>query len=361
MNLAKFVLACLVCTACSSSTGEDDPCAGATRCAAEGEYPFAKLSDYDLFVRDDPAALVPKDGVVVFEPAAPLWSDGARKARHIILPEGQQIGFDPGEDWVWPEGTIIAKTFAFDHDLRDPGAGYRVIETRLLIRQQGEWKPHVYLWNADQTDAELHKVGERVDVAYTDPSGLEINQEYIVPNLDKCGSCHERDDAFEVLGPFTHQLNLEVERDGTSVNQLQWLADQELFDQPPDVQNLPHFDRPEGDAPLDARARAYLHANCAHCHRPGGGANRSGISFLAWEEDPYEYGVCKPPAAAGAGAGGHPYDITPGHPDNSIVVFRMNSTVPDIKMPELPNLVVDTFGVELISEWIAAMPPEPCG
>ncbi len=349
-------------TSCAGDPPEDqDPCAGTSRCVAEGEYPFANLSDYDLFVRDDPGALDPKDGVVVFEPAAPLWSDGARKFRHIILPENTQIGFDEGEDWVWPEGTIIAKTFAFDHDLRDPGAGYRIIETRLLIFEQGEWKPHVYLWNDEQTDAVLHKVGERVDVAYTDKSGVEVSQQYIVPNLDKCGSCHERDDALQVLGPFTQQLNIQVERDGQTVDQLTWLSDQGLFDTTPNPSVLAALARPESQDPLADRARAYLHANCAHCHRPGGGANRSGISFLAWEQDPYEYGVCKPPAAAGAGAGGNDYDITPGFPDQSIVVFRMNSTVPDIKMPELPNLVVDTFGVELISEWIASMPPEPCG
>ena len=43
------------------------------------------------------------------------------------------------------------------------------------------------------------------------------------------------------------------------------------------------------------------------------------------------------------------------------MVFRMNSTDPEIKMSELPNRVINTAGVELISAWIAAMPPHECG
>ena len=33
--------------------------------------------------------------------------------------------------------------------------------------------------------------------------------------------------------------------------------------------------------------------------REGGGAGRSGLSFLAWEDDDLALGICKIPAAAG--------------------------------------------------------------
>lgn len=128
----------------------------------------------------------------------------------------------------------------------------------------------------------------------------------------------------------------------------------------PAPETLPALAPPDGDGDLDARARAYLHGNCGHCHRPGGGGGASGLSFLAWEDNPAVYGVCKVPAAAGAGAGGRSYDIVPGSPEDSIVVFRMASTDPAIKMPELPSLLSDAFGVELITEWIAAMPGDGC-
>ena len=145
-------------------------------------------------------------------------------------------------------------------------------------------------------------------------------------------------------------------------NQLELLAELGLFDAPlPATSGLPAFADPLGGAPVDARARAYLHANCSHCHRPGGGATNSGLVFLQWEETAAKYGVCKVPAAAGPGTGGHDYDIKPGLPDESIVVFRMNSLDPEIKMPELPNRVIDAKGVDLIREWIASLPAEPCG
>ncbi|MFU8802888.1 MAG: hypothetical protein ACNA8W_03670 [Bradymonadaceae bacterium] len=49
-----------------------------------------------------------------------------------------------------------------------------------------------------------------------------------------------------------------------------------------------------------------------------------------------------------------------GHPEESILVYRMKSNDTEIKMPELPLQTIDEFGVELISDWIAAMEPVGC-
>ncbi|MCA9690203.1 MAG: hypothetical protein KC636_11380 [Myxococcales bacterium] len=362
---ALALLGALAASSASCSNGGSDtttdPCDGATRCPIDGAYPFEKLSDYDFF-QGKMSELKPKDGVLPFEPRSPLWSDGASKARFLVLPEGTSIQFDAGDEWVYPEGAILIKNFMFEHDRRDPSAGRRIIETRLLIYQGGEWTPHVYLWDDAQEEAVQHKIGDRIDISFIDEAGAAQTQEYIVPNLDKCSSCHERDDAVQFLGPITHQLNFEVTRDGAAVNQLTWLADQGVFGGSiPAPTELPRLADPKGDAPLEDRARAYLHANCSHCHRPGGGANRSGLSFLAWEDEPLTYGVCKIPAAAGNGSGGRRYDIAPGDPDDSIVVFRMGSLDPEVKMPELPNLVIDEFGAGLVKDWIASMPVQVCG
>ena len=104
----------------------------------------------------------------------------------------------------------------------------------------------------------------------------------------------------------------------------------------------------------------WLHANCSHCHRSGGGGGDSGLVLLAWEDNPIDYGVCRSPVAAGAGAGGFEYDIDPGNPDESIMIYRVSSTDPDVKMPELPNLLPPTDGIALLTEWIAAMDHPPC-
>jgi hypothetical protein len=108
---------------------------------------------------------------------------------------------------------------------------------------------------------------------------------------------------------------------------------------------------------LERRARAYLDANCSHCHRPGGEAGSTALDLRAETEDAFKLGTCRTPVAAGPGSGQHRYDIVPGDPDASIMVFRMESTDPELKMPELPTLTSDAAGTALVREWIAAMPP----
>lgn len=339
----------------------EERCEGPGRCQAGGELPLAKLSDYDFWT-GPMVEQVPKEGVVPYTVAAPLWSDQAGKGRFIVLPEGGKIDFSADGDWGFPDGTILIKTFYFDHDRRDPEAGSRIIETRLLVREAGAWRPFTYVWNDEQTEATLLRTGKRVNVEFTDVDGSAKTEEYIVPNDDQCSSCHERDDEEHSLGLITPQMNRMVERDGQQVSQIAWLAEQGMFAaQPADQATLAAFPDPFGDADLDLRARAYLHGNCAHCHQPGGGAGKSGLVFLADETDLAKVGVCKVPAAAGPGTGGHPHDIVPGKPDESIIIFRMNSLDPEIKMPELPNRVIDEQGLRLIRDWISAMPVEPCG
>lgn len=340
---------------------EADPCAGLVRCQAAGELPLPSLSDYDFFV-GPMVEMQPKQGVVPYVVAAPLWSDQAGKDRFIVLPEGGEIDMRTAEsedgEWGFPEGTILVKNFFFDHDRRDPKAGYRIIETRLLLREADDWRAFTYVWNDEQTEATPLRTGKRVQIEFIDKAGAAQTEEYIVPNDDQCSSCHERDDVEHALGLITPQMNRMVERDGAQVQQLEWLAAQGMFTAPPPAAaTLPGFIDPYGDAgTLDARARGYLHGNCAHCHQPGGGAGKSGLVFLASEPDLAKVGLCKVPAAAGQGTGGHAHDIVPGKPDESIVIFRMNSLDPEIKMPELPNRVIDAAGLELIRSWIAAMP-----
>ena len=107
---------------------------------------------------------------------------------------------------------------------------------------------------------------------------------------------------------------------------------------------------------LDDRARAWLEINCAHCHSPEGPARNSGLDLLASQRIPTAFGIDKPPVAAGIGSGGLAYDIVPGQPDHSILVYRIASTHPGIMMPELGKRLVHEEGVALVREWIAAMP-----
>ena len=65
----------------------------------------------------------------------------------------------------------------------------------------------------------------------------------------------------------------------------------------------------------------------------------------------------KPPIAAGRGAGNYKYTIVPGHPDESIMVYRINSTDPGIMMPELGRKLIHKEGLDLIRQWIEEMNP----
>jgi hypothetical protein len=107
---------------------------------------------------------------------------------------------------------------------------------------------------------------------------------------------------------------------------------------------------------VDARARAYLDINCAHCHNPTGSASNSGL-VLTWDErDPVKLGIGKRPVAAGRGSGGREVSIAPGQPDQSILLYRLKSLEPGISMPELGRSTEHAEASALIEEWIAKMP-----
>ncbi|RMG93918.1 MAG: hypothetical protein D6705_17445 [Deltaproteobacteria bacterium] len=351
----RALCAVLWVAACSQGAGDGKP----------GDIPYERLSDYGFFV-GDLRDLEPAAGVVPYRVVSPLWADHAGKARFVVLPEGEKATFDPGETWSFPPGTIVIKNFFFDLDRRDPGGEARIVETRLLVRDETEgWVPYTYIWAEDESDAYFHAAGDRIEVHFVDENGAEAEQEYIVPNTDECDSCHARDDETHLLGLVTPQVNFEGELgDGTVGNQLERLADAGIFDGPiPATDTLPRFVDPFGTAPLTDRVRSYLHANCSHCHRPGGDAAQAGLDFTAFDPDPLpaKLGVCKEPVAAGPGTGGREYDVVPGLPDESILVYRMESTDPETRMPELPIRIPHADGIALVREWITSMEPVGCG
>jgi uncharacterized repeat protein (TIGR03806 family) len=106
---------------------------------------------------------------------------------------------------------------------------------------------------------------------------------------------------------------------------------------------------------LEKRARSYLDINCGNCHNPKGPANTSGFFLDIRETNPTALGVYKTPVAAGQGSGGFKYDILPGKPEQSILVYRMKTNDPGKAMPELGREQLHKEGIELISQWIREM------
>jgi hypothetical protein len=106
-------------------------------------------------------------------------------------------------------------------------------------------------------------------------------------------------------------------------------------------------------ASLDDRARAYLHANCAHCHVTWGGGN---AYFLLTADTPLDktatlgtlpqHGDLHVPGAK---------VIDPGHPERSLIPLRM-ALLGSERMPRIASSMVDQEALKLIREWIASLP-----
>lgn len=309
--------------------------AAVDQAALMAKKPAKWLSEYALFA--DGPAQIQAEGVTPYDLATPLFSDHAEKLRFVWTPS--PAAYDADEAFAFPVGSVLIKTFAYPD-----GAG--LIETRLLIRQEAGWKAWPYVWDAEKGDARLKLAGARFDI---DHEGQTIS--YRVPNANQCKGCHMRGDAIIPIGPKARNLNHDFDYGDGARNQLaEWTALGHL-DAAPDPPAS--ADWRAGD--LNARARAYLDVNCAHCHRRDGPASNSGLFLTYGEAERAAWGYRKRPVAAGRGSGGLAFDIAPGDPDGSIMVYRMKSLEPGVMMPELGRGLPHPEGVRLIRDWIAAM------
>ncbi len=159
------------------------------------------------------------------------------------------------------------------------------------------------------------------------------------------------------IGPKVRLLNHDFEYKDGKANQLKKWTSLNMIKDLPDLTTLPHtpdYGDPI-DGSIDERARAWIDINCAHCHRLGAPGETSGLFLNIEETDPTRLGVFKPPVAAGRGSGDRLHTIVPGEPKKSIMIYRMESTDPGIRMPELGRRLVHKEGVELVRNWIKGM------
>ena len=318
------------------------------------ERPPKLLSEYGFF--DELSAQKPAAGVVPFQLNTPLFSDNAQKLRFVFVPEGKAATYDEAEAFAFPVGSALVKTFAFSADYRKPGENVRLIETRVLLRQESGWQAWAYLWNPEQSDAALKIAGAKVDIAMVTADGSPLAFTYSVPNKNQCKGCHAFNGSIAPLGPKARNLNGEFAYAGGTKNQLeQWTALNILSGAPAAsaVPKAPDWRDPS--APLEGRARAWLDVNCAHCHRREGPASNSGLFLTFGETDPVAYGVFKRPVAAGRGSGGREFDIKPGDPGGSILMYRVESTEAGVMMPELGRHIGDPKAVALLRQWIEGL------
>ena len=301
------------------------------------DEPAPTLAAYHLFA--DARAHVPNARVTPYTLNTPLFSDYALKHRYVFVPPGKSIGYRTQGVLDFPVGTTLVKTFAYP-----AGGGERFLETRLLIHKPGGWVALPYVWNADGTEAVLKKAGAKLDAGWTDAKGRARQVRWSVPNVNQCKGCHASAEAIIPIGPKAWNLG---------EAQLASWARQGLISGVANVPKVPAWN--DGQAPVAIRARAYLDVNCAHCHNAKGPASNSGL-FLEWDQpDLVARGIGKRPVAAGRGSGGREVAIAPGYPDDSILLYRMESTEPGVMMPELGRTMVHDEAVALVRAYIAGM------
>jgi uncharacterized repeat protein (TIGR03806 family) len=339
----------------------------------------AKLSGWHLVeVRD--GKLAPNAGVVPYDLNTPLFSDYAHKFRTVWLPKGAAAKYDAEGAFDFPVGTVLSKTFFYPkvgNDTKVVARTYdasldfasgasealdlahvHLVETRLLVHRENGWEALPYVWNAAQTDAELARTGDAIPLELVDDKDAHEVFTYVVPNENQCAGCHVTNvqaKRIEPLGPRARHLNRDYAYAGGKENQLAHWTKLGLLAGAPDIAQAPRdADWHDAGQPLDARARAYLDVNCSHCHSPTGPANTTALDLRSAATDLRRLGLCKPPVAAGRGTGDRLFDIVPGKPDESILLYRLTSSEPGVMMPEMGRNTTHTEGVELIREWIAA-------
>jgi len=281
----------------------------------------------------------PTVGMIPFDINVAFWSDNALKQRWMALPDGQTIAVGDDGDWSFPEGSVLMKHFRL---------GGTLIETRLLKHHEGgEWAGYTYEWNDAGTDATLVIGGKSKTID---------DQQWYFPSGSDCLRCHTQS-AGRSLGSETAQMNRDVVYPGTGrrAYQLTTLDAIGLFDGPlgglpDDHARLPDPDDTDND--VTDRARAYLHVNCAQCHRPNGPVPVN-IDFR-YDTAFAETNLCDVAPTRGDVGIANARRLAPGEPQRSEMLARM-SRRDAVAMPPLASNIADPLGVGLIEDWIESL------
>lgn len=349
------------------------------KASAAPSAPFpARLSQTGLFSSTRDHKVAP--GLIPYSVNAELWSDHAIKERFLALPGKGQIDFDnieypqpaPGapRGWRFPDGTVAVKTFSMEMEKGNP-ASRRRLETRILHFEQlagteevGDqvWRGYTYVWNDDQTDAELcEKQGRDIKLSIKDSeaAGGVRQQTWHFPSRSECTLCHTMPAKY-VLGINTLQMNrLHDYGHGRVANQLRTLEHLGVFKKPlPKLpEEMPHLvNYRDEHQDLNKRARSYLHANCAHCHMKWGGGNAD-FQLLATIDLDLTNSINTKVGQGTFGLDGARV-IVPGNPDQSMVLFRMRRLGLG-RMPHVASTVVDEAGAKLIEHWLKTIKEHP--
>ena len=227
------------------------------------------LSDYNIY-QGNPSDLTPTLNYHLIELSSSLFVNYSEKQRLVKLPAGALITKVDNGIPNFPNGTILVKTFYYYKDKRTPNLGKNIIETRLLIKEADMWNVATYVWNSAQTTATLNLNGVSKNVSWIDANGNNKSIKYQVPTEQDCTTCHQKSAIVKPLGPTLMNMNIDVTRNNTVVNQLQNFQSLGLLNDfnHTQISILPNYN--STSYTTAERGRAYFEMNCAHCHNPAG-------------------------------------------------------------------------------------------
>jgi uncharacterized repeat protein (TIGR03806 family) len=321
---------------------------------ADGVFPRL-LSQTGAF--QDTAHFMPGDALIPYDLIVPFWSDGATKTRWVSVPDGQKVKFAPTGEWVFPRGTVFVKTFELATNEANPNLKRR-LETRLLVCDAtGGVYGVTYKWRADNRDADLLETNLNEAISIQTATGMRT-QTWYYPSRQDCLVCHTANAGF-VLGVKTRQLNRDFTYPtGVADNELRAWNHIGLFDinlDEADLKKLPALaNAADPSRSFEDRARSYLDANCANCHRPGG--------TVAYFDARYDTPLAQQNLINGRVLIDQRIDgarvIAPNDIWRSILFMRADTTEA-FKMPTLARNTIDGQGMALLREWIESLPGSP--
>ena len=350
-----------------------------------------KLSEWH-FMSNDGKTLALNSSLVPYDLNSALFSDYAFKLRAVYVPPGRQIAYKADGTFEFPTGSAIVKTFYYPkasgtdtayvavarRSQKEQGSSIDLsanvlIETRVLVLQpNGTWSGLPYVWDADQREATLKVGGQDVKLELVSTDGTSEKFSYAVPNAQTCQQCHSTQTAGGAgilpIGPKARNLNKTYAYGtGPGQNQLTHWVDSQILGGFPGLVGAPvNADWRDTTQSLEARSKAYLDVNCAHCHSPRGAAFQSGLmldfaTVATVGSSPVRWGICKTPLAYGGPGAPYRYDIEPGKPEVSLLVYRLSHDMPGDAMPPISRKVNHTEGADLINAWIREIALPACG
>ena len=154
--------------------------------------------------------------------------------------------------------------------------------------------------------------------------------------------------AGSILGFNLPQLNREHAYGKVTGHQLATFAHLGMFAEPL-PEPLPRIANPfDAKENLHDRARAYLHTNCAHCHRRGGGGTAA--FELLYETDLKKTLLIGTAPSQGSFGIHAAENVAAGDPFRSVLYYRM-AKLGRGRMPYSGSSLIDTQGLALIHDW----------